>query len=570
MLRLPNPGSDFNNLINIFKELYAELYSLQPFTLDDISMILTSKNLATSSGYMGAEALRRSTRDDRTKDPLYNQSKMYSEIYRFLGWIHSIEGESLKFQFTYLGAHCSLIGDNPKPFMRECLIGVVYPNKVLNVLGGYRLRPFFTILKTMKKLGGYISRDEMILGPLSLNPDNEENFNKMIEYIKDLRTKSFSNLQSNLSKVKGSTDKVLSKATRSNNTRFPNAALLWTDWAEKKSTKNHYGRSVQYYYLTDFGETYVNKITSYIDIRETDIDSKYATCKENIIRLAFYQMLERSNFILNTEAMELKEKDLREVQKIEKSIEDNLVFSPYQEFSSKILTKYFPSLLPKNQEEKEGDKPAIKTTHEGLQLGEIISFSSNSNKNQNRFEIDLLNELMEELDKGKNLDSIISNKLESFVKSNQSEFYPLIAGLFKSLDFNCFNSQPGVNSNRFDATIDDEKYSIPIEIKSPGEEHNISTKAVRQALENKIILSSRKQYTSTKETTSLVVGYLLPNNRSEVESLINDIYKTFHFKIGIIDFHTLLKLCILNHISEEKFEKQKLENLHGYLSINTL
>jgi hypothetical protein len=36
--------------------------------------------------------------------------------------------------------------------------------------------------------------------------------------------------------------------------------------------------------------------------------------------------------------------------------------------------------------------------------------------------------------------------------------------------------------------------SIPIEIKSPGEEMELSVKALRQAVENKVILLSRNQF----------------------------------------------------------------------------
>ncbi|MES2143060.1 MAG: hypothetical protein V4516_01585 [Pseudomonadota bacterium] len=38
--------------------------------------------------YMGEEAVARSTRADRSRDPLYNQLKMYAELFRTLGWLH--------------------------------------------------------------------------------------------------------------------------------------------------------------------------------------------------------------------------------------------------------------------------------------------------------------------------------------------------------------------------------------------------------------------------------------------------------------------------------------------------
>ena len=85
MLRFPNPGSHIDSFIKIYKELFDALSEAPFFTLDDISRTLVERNLATSSGFMGQEALTRSTREDRSRDPLYNQSKMYAELFRMLG-----------------------------------------------------------------------------------------------------------------------------------------------------------------------------------------------------------------------------------------------------------------------------------------------------------------------------------------------------------------------------------------------------------------------------------------------------------------------------------------------------
>jgi hypothetical protein len=82
MIRFANPGSDISSFIKIYVELYNALKDRYSFGLDDISKTLVEKNLATSCGYMGQEALSRSTRKDRSRDQLYNQSKMYSELFK--------------------------------------------------------------------------------------------------------------------------------------------------------------------------------------------------------------------------------------------------------------------------------------------------------------------------------------------------------------------------------------------------------------------------------------------------------------------------------------------------------
>jgi len=88
MIRFANPGSDISSFIRIYVELFESLRDKKSFDLDDITAALIERNLVTSYGYMGQEALTRSNREDRSRDPLYNQSKMYSELYKVLEWLH--------------------------------------------------------------------------------------------------------------------------------------------------------------------------------------------------------------------------------------------------------------------------------------------------------------------------------------------------------------------------------------------------------------------------------------------------------------------------------------------------
>ncbi len=69
------------------------------------------------------------------------------------------------------------------------------------------------------------------------------------------------------------------------------------------------------------------------------------------------------------------------------------------------------------------------------------------------------------------------------------------------------------------------------------------------------------------ETTSLVIGYNLPNDRSEVLSLINDIYRAFGFKIGVIDFRALLKLAIVYVVENKQHDDRELKRLHGIIEV---
>lgn len=49
------------------------------------------------------------------------------------------------------------------------------------------VRFFSCVLLTMNELDGMICRDEMILGPMSVNDNSPEEFDKMIQYIKSVR-----------------------------------------------------------------------------------------------------------------------------------------------------------------------------------------------------------------------------------------------------------------------------------------------------------------------------------------------------------------------------------------------
>lgn len=164
MIRFPNPGSDIPTFIHIFQTLYTYLSDYKVFTLDDMSQTLTKMNLAASSGYVGEQALKLSTRKDRSRDPLYNQSKMYAELYRSLGWITSSEEKALLFSFTLLGEHMAAAKIDPKSIFEESVLGINYPNQVIDNKNENASRTFSTILLTAYELDGYICRDEIIVG----------------------------------------------------------------------------------------------------------------------------------------------------------------------------------------------------------------------------------------------------------------------------------------------------------------------------------------------------------------------------------------------------------------------
>ena len=157
-----------------------------------------------------------------------------------------------------------------------------------------------------------------------------------------------------------------------------------------------------------------------------------------------------------------------------------------------------------------------------------------------------------------NLDGAVATFLSEIKIMKQSDFYPLVADLLGFVfERDAYAPSAGNNNMRYDVIIPDDQYSIPVEVKSPTEEEMLSVKAIRQALENKVILLARKPYTTTYDVSSFACGFKVPNKRSDVYKLIMEIYETYKINISILDIETLIKAafyCAKNDISYELSE----------------
>jgi len=576
MLRIPNPGSDISTFIRIYIELYEALGHRQSFDLDAISKTLVGKNLATSCGSTGQKALELSTREDRSRDPLYNQSKMYTELYKVLGWLHPLPDSALTFQFTYLGAHVKEVRRRtPKNFFRECLLGMVYPNAILNIRGGYALRPFATILQTMDDLNGLICRDEMIIGPLCLADDKDSTkYSEMLNYLKSIRG-DWEKLQKELDAF--SERRGISKDTRENYTRFPIAALEWVGWVEKQYKKDIYGKQIRFLALTSEGCETVQKIKSSVDIRESDLARGSEQQKAALVRLGFYQMLDRAGFDLNSANNQLNQ-DLQTVQGFLGNQVSSIIFSPFQALEPQYTKSLFStseseSSVTQNLHQSMETKitPTMIATSHHVSPKVTLSVSTvsvSTETDRDELEVEVVKLFKSTFEREKSVTETVEKIAATLAQAKKDKFYPLVASLFRVIGYSCQVSRPGVNYERWDAFITHDTDSIPIEIKSPTEEEFISIKAVRQALENKVILLARKAFSTRWETTSLAVGYKLPNDRSEVNNLIDDIYKAYNLVIGVIDIYSLLRLVAARVLENKDHNSDELINLRGIINVS--
>lgn len=537
MLRFPNPGSALDNLINCYLFLYRNIKREEIFDLHDMQELLVPNGLISSSGAMGIEALLRGASKDLSRDKSYNQCKMYAELYRTLGWIQSGE-KALWYNFTLLGDYIAQGISDSKRLIEECFLGMEYPNRVLNVVGTHEIRPFYTILKAIDSLNGCISRDEMIFGPLSMESDiSDKAFKAMCDELIYYRRhpSEFEDALAHLLDKRG-----ISSVTAGNYTRFPLGALKWLNWAQPTLNKRDYKKAQRTYQITAHGRNLLSQLVTKKDIRLGSIE-QLGIDGELLSKSAFYRMLERSGFDISPVSSEKHHADQHLRSRIGT---DDIIFSPFQAFERNSLNNFFSIASPATKRQSiyspsRLDDTAISNTTISVDLKNALVDNQIGNVGYNAFKVQVQNLLANKTD-----EEIIKLLKQQYRTYTKEQFYPLVGQIFLTLGLNCNIPPHGVNSRRWDAIVITDDDSVPIEIKSPTEEVNISVKAVRQALENKIILQSRQTEPNKAGTSSLAIGYELPNDRAEVARLIDDIKNVYGIDIAILGIEHLLKLVI--------------------------
>lgn len=571
MIRFPNPGSDIPSFIRIFQTLYTYLSDKSWFSLDDMSETLTSMNLAASSGHVGEQALALSTRADRSRDPLYNQSKMYAELFRTLGWMVSDDPDTaLKFRFTLLGDHAAVADVDPRAIFEESVLGINYPNRILAIKGTEASRVFSAILRTATRLDGYICRDEIILGILNRDDVGDGAIDNIVLTIRGLRG-SASRLATAISDM--STQIGIQINTMQNYTRFPLAVLTYCGWFEKESTKRFYpgGRPTVMFKITSYGQQRAAEMERSVDIRLMQYETQSTNKQKALIRLGFYSMLQRANFDISPAIAQVAVDQgvLRE------DVSDGeVIFSPYQTIRPEIADVALGNTQEPRTEEyvdrvaETSPLYGVRVPAQQITTIRLTQIASGETITVTGSEIE--KKIAVHIEKGLPDKEIAELLFAEYRTATKEAFYPLVADLFTLIGFKCHASRAGINYERWDAIAVDDAYSIPIEIKSPTEELFISVKAVRQALENKIILLSRRSYVTDWNTVTLAVGYNPPNDRAEVSRLIADIKDTFNVNIGIIDFLSLLTIAIATVRSDGDNHVVEIRQMEGLINVESV
>jgi hypothetical protein len=348
ILRFPNPGSDLNRFLQTFSILYKELKGKTNFSHDDSRDAAIRHGLVSSSGAIGEEAVRRSTRVDRSRDPLYNQLKMYSELYRMLGWLKP-GTMNTNFNFTELSHYVAESAvDVQFKIFEECLISIVFPNPLVENKSGNESRPFPIILKVAGALHKVIFRDEIIVGIYPLHSDRtSDTIDKIVQALSKLRGNSQKLLKakSELSKSSG-----IEETTLENYTRFPLGIIKGLGWFEAVSVKGVFEKSVKGYVIQTKGEEKLNLLLSMVDVRNEDIKEFAIEIRGSFTLLAHYIFLGRCGFDITAYQSEIEDLKIMSKPILDKcNIDDvrKIFYSPSQqgkdeeiEMANQIEKKY--------------------------------------------------------------------------------------------------------------------------------------------------------------------------------------------------------------------------------------
>jgi len=570
MLRFPNPGSTLSNFVALYTAAF-EQYRGQIVNLDDIVQVIVSANLATSSGHMGEEAISRSTRTDRSRDPLYNQLKMYAELFRSLGWLRSTEDSALKYTFTLLGEQVVAAGRQWRPLVEETVLGIAFPSHVLEVRGDHDIRPFATILRTMLACNNGISRDEMIVGPLNAATDRTEKDRKVIAAKVCAMRESAVSAKLALEKVKA--ERGIQINTLQNYTRWPIAILRDLGWATKEREPYRNAKGIiNLFRLTPLGLKRAQALKNTVDLRVDQIDLLDIDQKRALSRHSHFAMMERAGFDLSSVTDEL-EKDEVPLQSALTTlgVTDGgpLLYSPFQALSAVDSSAIFPTPKAAHPDRK------LQAVVEGEAVGRgsraHLFVAPTFVPGQTESGGSNLDKLRTELCSLREEHSSISAAASAFAQrrrlDTQTQFYPLVTHLLQLIGFRSDYSRAGVNYQRWDACVWLHDFAVPIEIKSPTEEMFLSTKAIRQAIENKVILLSRGSLKTTKELSTLVIGYQIPNERGDMSMLIDDVHIAFGFRIGVLDLQTIAYLAIKAVTENVSVDEEQLSHLKGFLDV---
>lgn len=570
MLRFRNPTSDVNQLCDIYKCLYINLSDEAFFTNDDIKRITTNFNLMSSSGFTGKKAAAQGYNADKSRDRTFNNSKMLAEVYRHLGLISVVDSAKSHYRFTYLGQHMLVPGVDLRSFIEQCYFGMVSPNRIIDVVYKDEMRFCLFAMNVIDSISDKcICKWELALGPMCGYDYVPDAVCETVKRIDNVR-KNGNIIDEIIALGKTCTEAKSAGITKQpidNYTRLLISMFKYTGLLEENKSPKYYkkkgNRVDKFFQLTAYGASKLRAYNNMKDLRLSEYDKCSDIEKKALIRIGFYQMLNRIGFDTSPISEQLKE-DIIVCSEILQGKE--LLFSPYQMLEYHVVNDALgiseKVTLHSASTTDDASKNASHSSKGDIRrlklISKITTDIQNSKTDAIAYYISHVNDLMGH---STSIINVVNTIIKEHQKDNMDQYYSFIVMLFRIMGLDCKLGRHGDNSSRMDAIIVDDCRSIPIEIKSPGETEYVNVKAIRQALENKIILLSRKEYKTTVRVPSFAIGYKLPNDRSDVPDLIKAIKETYGFSIVAFGLETLVENSVRIIIEQKGIELDELFSL---------
>lgn len=559
MIRFRNPGTQYTTQVQVFKELYKEYKKAPSFDLDDMAATITKTKLMTAYGYAGDAALALSNTENDSLNSTKMNVKMYAEVFRLLGWVTSAGSDSYPLTFTYIGEHAAL-ADDVLPLYEQCVLGINNPQEIMDVKYDEKVRFFKAALFSLEDLDGIMYKHELCLGPMSIDDLDYEQYKRMITYLKRLRG-SYDRYQVAYQEL---CDRLQVKSTLpDNSTRLPIAFMKTCNWVVSERTRSLYPpKPMECLRLTEHGKEVAASLHRVKDLRIDEYYTYPTETRKALIRLGVYSMLSRAGYD-TFPVQDTIEQDETVCANILQGKE--LLFSPYQTLHHSVVDEALG--IKHTATESRTQATILPDIYRPDAVVNNISLTVTVNGVPCAVDAEVsefTRDVLALRDAGKRKQQIIERFFDESITATQTHFYPFVAMLFRVMGLDCQASRPGDNGARWDAIIVDGRESIPIEIKSPTEEQHLSLKAIRQALENKVVLLSRETHPTLLETTSLAVGYYLPSDRAEVTNLMSDFKTAYGYNIGIMDLKTLLTIAVTIICEGKTFDIAELNRLEGF------
>ena len=340
-LRFANSGSDFARILTSYQAVHRAVEPGQTFDVDFIASTLAQAQAMSSSGAVGTAALARSYNVDRSRDGIYNNAKMYSEVWRYLGWLRPA-GKRLEFQTTFLGDDiASLKETDPdlKGVLEDNLFGIVFPNPNTHNKGIVNNRPFRLLLPLMhERLDDVITRHEMILGLLAVTDDRQPGaFDDAADRILAVRGGDRQDLLDAVDTY--ASQEGVTRTTLENYTRFPVGVLKSPrlGWADTGRERGLYSKPCEALRLTDDGCAAAQRVSSMLDVRSADLAAAPISEQAAFANATYYQMLLRNGWP-EKETRPLFDASWQACGSLQTLLgEADYLYSPFQQASDEVL-----------------------------------------------------------------------------------------------------------------------------------------------------------------------------------------------------------------------------------------